>query len=153
MNTGLGDLRIIALATDSSGRFLHAATLRSGVFDWQFAFDSSVLSLDASHSFSVRLTARDQRTGRAGTGLAIPQSDIFGYFSIPDLTFNPGNPEVFVKILDGRTVNGQFWVFYGGLTDLEYTLTVTDETTGRVRTYTKPAGSACGGFDTAAFEP
>jgi hypothetical protein len=59
----------------------------------------------------------------------------------------------FVKILDGISVNGRFWFFYGGLTDLEYTLTVTDDATGTTRTYRKEAGSARGGFDTAAFGP
>jgi hypothetical protein len=113
--------------------------------------DSATLCLNSAHPFFVTLSARDQRTGHTGTGLAIPQNDIFGYFSIPDLTSNPQNPEVFVKVLDGRGVNGFFWVFYSGLTDLEYTVTVQERDTGRVRTYVKPAGSACGGFDTTAF--
>ncbi len=56
-----------------------------------------------------------------------------------------------MKVLDGRTVNGRYWVFYGGLTDLEYTLTVTDTVTGAMKRYTKAGGSACGGFDTGAF--
>ena len=104
-----------------------------------------------SGRFSVRLHARDHRTDRTGTGMALPQNDLFGYFSIPDLTSNAANPEVFVKVLDGRAVNGRWWVFYGGLTDLEYTVTVTDTVTGAVRQYSKPAGSSCGGFDTSAF--
>jgi hypothetical protein len=109
--------------------------------------------LDPGRSFSVSLAATDQRTGRTGPGLPLPVSNILGYFSIPAITNNPGNPEVFVKMLDGTAINGEYWFFYGGLTDLEYTLTVTDEATGRQRTYTKPAGSECGGSDTAAFAP
>jgi hypothetical protein len=101
--------------------------------------------------FRVQLTARDQRTGATGTGSAIPQSGLFGYFSIPALTGNPSNPEVFVKLVDGRAVNGFFWVFFSGLTDLEYTMTVTDTFTGKSRAYTKPPGSACGGFDVNGF--
>jgi hypothetical protein len=69
--------------------------------------------------------------------------------SASTLTFR--SPEVFVKILDGRVINGSFWVFYSGLTDLEYTVTVQELDTARVKTYVKPAGSACGGFDTDAF--
>jgi hypothetical protein len=115
------------------------------------ASDPGSLCLNAAHAFWVSLSARDQRTGRKGNGLAIPNSDVFGYFSIPDITQNPQNPEVFVKILDGRAVNGSFWVFYSGLTDLEYTVTVQELDTGRVRSYVKPAGSACGGFDVTAF--
>lgn len=113
--------------------------------------DAGTLCLNASHSFFVSLSARDQRTGHTGVGQAISQNDIFGYFSIPALTSNSDNPEVFVKVLDGAPVNGHFWVFFGGLTDLEYTITVREVSTGRVRTYFEPAGSAAGGFDTLAF--
>ena len=113
--------------------------------------DVNTLCLNSSHGFFVSLAARDQRTGRTGPGQAIPQNDIFGYFSIPALTSNPDNPEVFVKVLDGRVVNGHYWVFYSGLTDLEYTITVREIATGLVKTYLKPAGSAAGGFDTSAF--
>ncbi|MBC8647388.1 MAG: PKD domain-containing protein [Thermoanaerobaculia bacterium] len=101
--------------------------------------------------FDVSMTARDQRTERTGEGQAIPENDLFGYFSIPALTSQPDNPEMFVKILDARTVNGQFWVFYNGLTDLDVTLTVRENPTGIVKTYRKDPGSACGGFDTSGF--
>jgi len=104
-----------------------------------------------SNRFRLTLLTIDQRTGRTGEGQAIPQNDKFGYFSIPALTNDPDNPEVFVKLLDGTAINGHFWVFYGGLTDLEYFLAVTDTTTGAVKTYRKEPGSAAGGFDTAAF--
>jgi hypothetical protein len=104
-----------------------------------------------SDRFRVQLVARDQRTGNTGAGYALPENDIFGYFSIPGLTGVANNPEVFVKILDGRTANGRFWVFYGGLTDLEYVIGIQDTFTGITRTYQKAAGSACGGFDTSAF--
>ncbi len=101
--------------------------------------------------FQLTLSARDPRTFRTASGQAIPQNDLFGYFSLPALTGNPANPEVFVKVLDGTAVNGNFWVFHAGLTDLEYTLTVEDLFTGRQRTYRKDAGSACGGFETGSF--
>jgi PKD repeat protein len=113
--------------------------------------DPGVLPANAGHNFCVTLQALDERTGHTGPGLAIPKNDHFGYFSIPAITSDPGNPEVFVKVLDGRAVNGFFWVFYGGLTDLQYTLTVLDFQTGSTRQYTKPAGSASGGFDVLAF--
>lgn len=101
--------------------------------------------------FTLSLAAKDPRTQATGAGLSIPQSDLFGYFAIPDLTQNPDNPEVFVKVLDGREVNGKFWVFHGGLTDFEYTLTVTDTQTQAVRQYTKEGLTFCGGADTDAF--
>jgi hypothetical protein len=40
--------------------------------------------------------------------------------------FDAANVEVVVKILDGRGVNGHFWVFAASMTDLPYTLTVTE---------------------------
>lgn len=105
----------------------------------------------AASGFDVTLAAVDQRTGRTGEGRALGRSREFGYFSIPALTGNPDNPEVFVKVLDARTVNGEYWVFYGGLTDLEYTLTVRHNPTARLKTFFKEGGSACGGFDTSGF--
>jgi len=120
--------------------------------------DSSTCIVPASHNgalhllsnrFDVRLFATDHRTGNTANGSPIPQNDLFGYFSIPGLTNNPSNPEVFVKVLDAGS--GRFWVFYGGLTDFQYTVTVVDTFTGQRRDYSKPGGSACGGFDTSAF--
>ncbi|MEO8431103.1 MAG: PKD domain-containing protein [Acidobacteriota bacterium] len=104
-----------------------------------------------SHAFTVKLTATDPRSGRTASGQAIPQNDLFGYFAIPAFTGSPENPEVFVKILDGRAVNGEFWVFYGHLTDLAYDLTVTEVATGISKTYHKDAGNSVGGFDTSGF--
>jgi hypothetical protein len=92
---------------------------------------SDTLTLNSSHPFTVRLVATNQHNGNVqGVGQAIPQSDLFGYFSLPSLTGQPTNPEVFVKILDGTTINGQYWVFYGHLTDLIYDITVTEVATG-----------------------
>ena len=113
---------------------------------------SNTLVLNAVHPFNVTLSATDVgRTGNSGPGVALPQTDIFGYFSIPALTFNPSNPEVFIKLLDARSINGKYWVFFGGLTDLFYTLTITENATGLVKTYTHAQGTALGGFDTSAF--
>lgn len=113
--------------------------------------DTLQLNNRGNHPFTVKLTATDQRTGRTGPGQAIPQNDLFGFFSLPALTQNPDNPEVFVKILDGTPINGEFWVFYGHLTDLIYDLTVTEVATGIVKTYHKDAGNSAGGFDTSGF--
>ena len=101
--------------------------------------------------FRIRLAAKDPRTGKTGIGVALPQNDLYGYFSIPDLTGNAGNVEVAVKMLDGRPVNGKFWIFYGGLTDFEYTITVTDTELNKTKTYTKPGLTFSGNADTGAF--
>jgi hypothetical protein len=113
---------------------------------------SGTLVLNSAHSFNVTLLATDQHHGNVtGAGVALPQTDTFGYFSLPTITQNPSNPEVFVKILDGLSINGNYWVFYGHLTDLIYDMTVTDNVTGASHTYHKDAGNEPGGFDTTTF--
>ena len=151
MNTGLADLAVNEIALDPANEFLYAATL-SGEFVNEIPGPGTLI-LDASYPFVVTLSATDPHTGLTAPGVATQVNDLWGYFSIPAITGNPNNPEVFVKLLDGTAINGEYWFFYGGLTNLEYTLTVTDSTTGKQKTYTKLAGSECGGSDTAAFKP
>jgi hypothetical protein len=71
-----------------------------------------------------------------------------GYFWF----FSSSNVELVVKVLDGRAVNGHFWVFYGALSDVEYTITVADTQTGRYRTYTNANGNLASVADTTAFD-
>jgi hypothetical protein len=42
-------------------------------------------------------------------------------------------------------------VLYGALSDVEYTLTITDTMTGAVKTYTDPNGRLASVADTEAF--
>jgi hypothetical protein len=56
-----------------------------------------------------------------------------------------------VKIVDGRAVNGRFWFFYGSLSNVQYTITVTDTVTGAVKTYQNPSGNLASVADTSAF--
>ena len=53
--------------------------------------------------------------------------------------------------MDGRSVNGKFWVLYGALSNVEYTITVTDTQTGAVKTYFNPQGQLASVADTDAF--
>jgi hypothetical protein len=111
------------------------------------------LVLNSEHSFNVTLQATNQYDNNATvTGVAVPQTDTFGIFRFPPpVTTDPSNPEVFVKILDARGVNGHFWVFYGHLTDLAYDLTVTENATGCTKTYSKDFGVTAGGAKTTDF--
>jgi len=47
--------------------------------------------------------------------------------------------------------NGKFWVFYGALSSVEYTIRVTDTVTGKVKAYTNPKGQFASVGDTEAF--
>jgi ELWxxDGT repeat protein len=85
--------------------------------------------------------------GHTGSGTAVALTADTGYFWF----FNATNVEVVLKVLDGQPVNGRFWVFYGALSNVEYTLTVTDTLTGHIRTYTNPSGRFASIGDTQAF--
>ena len=63
----------------------------------------------------------------------------------------PGNVEFVVKVVDGRDLNGNFWVFLGAITNVGWTVTVTDTQTGRVFTRTNPTGEFASFGDIDAF--
>jgi PKD repeat protein len=88
-------------------------------------------------------------SGASGVGIPVPLTGDTGYFWF----FSSNNVELVVKVVDGRVVNGRFWVFSGALSDVQYTLTVTDTVTGAVRTYSNPQGTLASRADTAAFLP
>jgi PKD repeat protein len=113
----------------------------------------TVLRLNAAHTFDLTLSARDPRTGNTGSGKVIGQNDVYGYFSVPTVSGNAGNPEVIVKMVDATGIGQSYWVFYGCMTDLEYTLSVKENATGVVKTYSKDIGKPCGQFDTSGFLP
>ncbi|RPI19950.1 MAG: hypothetical protein EHM61_27975, partial [Acidobacteria bacterium] len=106
---------------------------------------SRVLSLFGGR-FTLQLDWRSPE-GHTGSGMPVAVSPNSGYFWF----FGPENVELFVKILDGRGVNGCFWVFYGALTNIEYTMTVRDTQTGSVKTYFNPQGTQAGLSDVTAF--
>jgi hypothetical protein len=86
--------------------------------------------------------------GGPGKGQAVPLTNDTGLFWF----FGNSNLELIVKVLDGRPVNGHFWVYYGGLSDVEYQITVTDMKTGAREIYTNPPGRLASGSDTSAFD-
>ena len=99
-------------------------------------FDANLRRADGGNVSSVALT------GQAG------------YFWF----FDNKNVEVTIKILDGRFVNGHFWVFVASMTDVPFTLTVTDDAGSGCqqrncpqRVYTSPAGKNTNFIDVAAF--
>ena len=96
--------------------------------------------------FAVEATWKDFQ-GNTGVGKVVKLTPDTGYFWF----FNPENVEVVLKVLNGVPVNGHRWVFYGALSSVEYTLTVTDSVTGARKTYTNAAGSMASVADTGAF--
>ncbi len=96
--------------------------------------------------FAVSAAWKDFQGG-TGVGTAVGLTGDTGYFWF----FDPANVEVVLKVLDGRALNGKFWVLYGALSNVEYTLTVADSETGTVRTYTNPRGRFASAADSGAF--
>ncbi len=94
--------------------------------------------------FQVEVDWRNQFNGTAGAGRAAALSNLTGSFAFQD----PRNVELLVKVLD---FDDRVLVLWGALTNLEYTLKVTDTETGAVKTYHNPAGTYCGGLDQDAF--
>jgi photosystem II stability/assembly factor-like uncharacterized protein len=154
-----------SVALDASGRFLYAGTER-GVFSLERNVERCRTRPDRlcliGARFELTVTARNPLTGAEIAGLAIEEGDRFGYFSFPGLTGDSDLPEVLVKMADKTGLpapGGYVWVFHSALTDLDYTLTVHDTQTGRIRTYVAENGDSvsssltCGEADTSAFAP
>jgi hypothetical protein len=97
--------------------------------------------------FRVKAQWRNAGSGAHGSGQTILDSVQTGMFWF----FDPSNVELIVKVLDGRPLNDFFWTFYGGLSDVEYWVTVTDTRTGHAHTYFNPAGNLCGGADVTSL--
>ena len=74
-----------------------------------------------------------------------PDTAIFGFGS-------PQAIEAVVRIQDARPFGlNRFDIYYGGMSDVEYTVTVTDTVTGKVRQYRNPPGAVGGGVDRQSF--
>jgi hypothetical protein len=108
--------------------------------------NATTLCLNASR-FRVQVTWRVPSQGTSGVGNGIPLTGDTGEFWF----FSANNIELVIKVVDGRAFNNKFWVFYGALSDVEYTITVTDTTNGAVKTYTNPSGNLASVADVTAF--
>jgi hypothetical protein len=108
--------------------------------------DATSLCL-GSGRYQVRAAFRTPQ-GVTGNGVAVALTGTTGHFWF----FSPDNLEVFVKALDGCSVNSRKWVFASGMTNVNVTLTVTDTVTGVTRTYDNPINTPFAPIqDTAAF--
>ncbi|MGH9363467.1 MAG: hypothetical protein ACRD2T_16275 [Thermoanaerobaculia bacterium] len=85
--------------------------------------------------FAVEATYRTAG-GQSGSAYAVQLTPDTGYLWF----FDANNVEAVVKVLDACNFNQRFWVFAGGLTDVEVVLTVKDAETDEVQTYTNPLG-------------
>ncbi len=147
---------------DAPGNFIQSITLPAsaangaGFDDLEFCTSdaSGVCTPDATTlclndgRFQVR--ARWQvRSGDSGQANAIALTPDTGYFWF----FDQNNVEAVIKVLDACPINGNFWAFAAGLTDVEVVLTVTDTETGTIKIYDNPLGTPFAPIqDTQAFD-
>jgi hypothetical protein len=74
--------------------------------------------------------------GIAHPAMAIPWTEDSGMFWF----FGADNVELVCKVLDGRQLNGAFWVFYAALSNQQFSIYIEDTLTGEHRSWTNPAG-------------
>jgi hypothetical protein len=127
----------------------------AGVFDQQIekAITSGVCTPDAKTlclndlRFQVNASWSDAGSG-AGIASSLPLTDDTGAFWF----FEASNIEIVLKALDACALSNTYWVFAGGLTDVEVNLTITDVVAGRTRVYSNTVAQPFAPIqDTGAF--
>lgn len=95
--------------------------------------------------FGVEAQGTDGEASAPGTAIAAEEDAATFWF------FEPAHNELIVKVINGCSINGRFWVFAAGLTQVDVVITVTDTTTGVPKAYQRvrpPSGMV---MDTEAF--
>ena len=95
--------------------------------------DEAVLCV-GSFEVEVDWSAADGSAGRGSAQRLTAESGDFWFF-------NPANIEMVIKVLDGCRINGHYWVFAAGLTDVQLTTTVRDLRSGLEMSWTNPQGT------------
>ncbi|MBZ0101912.1 MAG: matrixin family metalloprotease [Thermoanaerobaculia bacterium] len=101
--------------------------------------DSDTMCL-MNNRFAIEVNWRNQYDNSTGRGIPKRLTDLTGAFGFTSTS----NLELLVKTLD---FGDRLLVIYGALSNLEYTLRVTDTVTGRSKSYENPAYRYCGGLD------
>jgi len=122
-------------------------------FAYRVDEDATLLpGADGRFAASVRWT---DRAGLVHDATAVRFSETSGQFWF----FDPSNPEVTVKLVDGTAYNDRWWVFVSSMTDLGFTVTVHSSlcagpgTCVHDRVYSQAAGHNRNFIDTSAFQP
>ncbi len=154
--TGPGDFDFCMAANRGADRTGTIAITGESIEVFQSGFDLPPGECQATPTslcllgkqFEIRLAFRTPAVPK-GVGTSKRLNDSSGYFTF----FDPKNPEILLKMVDGRPVNDHFWFFYGALSNVGYAVTVTDTTTGEMQLYCNPSGTFRSVGDAAAFPP
>lgn len=142
----LGDVDLVSgAATNGAGITSQNDKFLGNLFAYAASCSGSGLCLGNSR---FGITADWSTTTSSGHGTGVALTADTGYFWF----FGSTNVEMVVKALDGCGITGHKWIFAGGLTNVNVTMTVTDFQTGAVKTYINPQGTAFQPIqDTGAF--
>ena len=145
--------RVRANGTAGFSTYSNEATVTTPLLPFTCAPDATTVCLNGNR-FRVSIAYRNQfavpvQTGnfvgaRLNPAATNPDTAIFGFA-------NPMDVEVVVRVVDARPFAPRFDLYYGGLTDVEYTVTVTDSVTGNSKTYRNNPGQVGGGVDRTTF--
>ncbi len=142
-----GTYTVMVSATNASGTASSTTTVAvSAGGATTCVVDAGTLCLNDGR---FRLTAVWQKTdGSSGPGKAVSLTSDSGYFWFFDQT----NIEMVTKVLNACAVDGNYWVFTAGLTNVKVTVTVLDTSNGISEQYVNPLGTAFQPIqDTSAF--
>ncbi len=92
-----------------------------------------------------RFAVRATRAGAKGHAETLTTKSGWFWFDWNEI------PDAVAKVLDGRSVNGHYWIAVSTLTDDPLTLTVTDTVTGRTREYHGAPGQPLAVMDRETF--
>jgi hypothetical protein len=136
--------RVRATAAGGTSPYSNEASATTNGLGLECVEDEETLCLNDGRFRVVVAWGSEQ----SGVGHAVPLSGDTGYFWF----FSATNVELIVKALDACVISNRFWVFAGGLTDVETILTVEDTESAEARTYINPATTPFQPLqDTAAF--
>jgi hypothetical protein len=95
-----------------------------------------------------RIDVRWTTSSGSGDGMPVQLTADTGYFWF----FNSSNVEIVIKVLNACAFGNHYWVFAGGLTNVQTVITVTDTERGVVNTYRTTGGPPFPPIqDTSAF--
>ena len=99
-------------ALDNGRADAFVTRLTASLAPWGCSADATTLCLNGGR-FEVEVGWTTPQ-GQSGAGQAVTLTGDTGYFWF----FSANNVEVVVKVVDGRAFNSRFWVFAGGLTNV-----------------------------------
>ncbi|HKD17605.1 MAG TPA: hypothetical protein VKG23_07020 [Thermoanaerobaculia bacterium] len=109
--------------------------------------DAHTLCLNGGR-FAVTATFQQASGGPFAQATAVTLTDDTGYFWF----FDPTNIEIVTKLLNGCAVNGNYWFFGAGLTNVAVSTIVQDLQSATMKTYTNNFGTSFPPVqDTSAF--